>query len=215
MGILQKNYSMSNRPYGMYLAYFTLAALVFNILLAVYLGFGFVSALVGFLIAVFPFLFTKYTKIKFPWFVYFLICLAVLIHISGYIQGRYLNIPNWDTLAHTVSGSIIALLGFVLILFLDKMRKYNLDPPFVAGFTVMFGLTGEYLWEIYEFLVDTFIGGSLAGKMQADNTDTMVDMIFVLVPSIIVALGCYYYLKKNGKEKIMHEMTKDSPFFPE
>jgi hypothetical protein len=65
----------------MYLAYFTLAALGFNALLAVYLGFGFGSALVGFLIAVTPFLVTRYTKIKFPWFVYFLICLAVLIHI--------------------------------------------------------------------------------------------------------------------------------------
>jgi mannose/fructose/N-acetylgalactosamine-specific phosphotransferase system component IIC len=213
MRILQKNYTMTDRSYGMYLAYFTLAALGFNALLAVYLGFGFGSALAGLLIAVTPFLFTRYTKIKFPWFVYFLICLAVLIHISGYIQGRYLNIPNWDTLAHTVSGSIIALLGFILILFLDKIRKYNLDPQFIAGFTIMFGLTGEYLWEIYEFLVDTFLGGSLAGKMQADNTDTMVDMIFVLVPSIIVAVGCYYYLHKNGKEKIMHEMTKDSTFF--
>ena len=146
---------MTNRPYGMYLAYFTLAALGFNALLAVYLGFGFGSALVGLLIAVTPFLFTWYTKIKFPWFVYFLICLAVLIHISGYIQGRYLNIPNWDTLAHTVSGSILALLGFILILFMDKIRKYNLDPLSIAAFTVMFGLTGEYLWEIYEFLVDT------------------------------------------------------------
>ena len=203
---------MSSRPYGMYLAYFTLAALIFNILLAVYFGFGFGSALVGFLIAVTPFVFTKYTKIKFPWFVYFLVCLAVLIHISGYIQGRYLNIPNWDTLAHTVSGSIIALLGFVLILFMDKMRKYNLDPTFIAAFTVMFGMAGEYLWEIYEFIVDQLIGGSLAGQMQADNTDTMMDMIFVFIPSVIVALVGYYYVKKYKKESIMHEMTKDSTY---
>ncbi len=204
---------MSDRSYGMYLAYFTLAALIFNILLAVYFGFGFVSALGGFLIAIAPFVFTRYTKIKFPWFVYFFICLAILIHISGYIQGRYLNIPNWDTLAHTVSGSILALLGFVLILFLDKMRKYNLDAEFMAAFTLMFGMVGEYLWEIYEFLVDQFFGGSLAGKMQADNTDTMMDMIFVFLPSVIVALGTYYYVRKYKKETILHEMTKDSTFF--
>ena len=215
MGILQKNYTMTDRSYGMYLAYFTLAALGFNALLAVYLGFGFGSALVGFLIAVTPFLVTRYTKIKFPWFVYFLICLAVLIHISGYIQGRYLNIPNWDTLAHTVSGSILALLGFILILFMDKIRKYNLDPLSIAAFTVMFGLTGEYLWEIYEFLVDIILGGSLAGKMQADNTDTMMDMIFVFLPSLIIAIACYYYVRKYKKETIVHEMLKDSTFFPE
>jgi len=204
---------MTDRPYGMYLAYFTQAALGFNVLIGVYLGFGVVSGIVGFLMGMVPFLITRFTKIKFPWFVYFLISLAILIHISGYIQGRYLNIPNWDTLAHTVSGSIVALLGFVAILFLDKMRKYNLDPQFIACFALMFGLVGEYLWEIYEFLVDTFLGGSLAGKMQADNTDTMMDMLFVLIPSIIVALACYYYTKKYGKEKIMHEMVKDSPIF--
>jgi hypothetical protein len=72
----------------------------------------------------------------------------------------------------------------------------------------------EYLWEIYEFTVDTFFGGSLAGRMQIDNTDTMMDMIFVLIPGIIVALGCYYYMKKYGKENIIHNMVKDSPIFP-
>jgi hypothetical protein len=206
---------MTDRPYGMYLAYVTQAAIGFNVLISIYLAFGVVSAVVGFLIGMVPYLITRFTRIKFPWFVYFLISLALLIHISGYIQGRYLNIPNWDTIAHTVSGSIVALLGFVAILFIDKNRKYNLDAAFIAGFTVMFGLVGEYLWEIYEFLVDTFVGGSLAGKMQADNTDTMVDMIFVLIPSVIVALGCYYYVTKYKKENIMHEMIKDSPLFPE
>ena len=43
MGILQKNYSMSERSYGMYLAYFTQAALGFNVLIAIYLGFGVAS----------------------------------------------------------------------------------------------------------------------------------------------------------------------------
>jgi hypothetical protein len=92
------------------------------------------------------------------------------------------------------------------------MRKYNLDATFIAAFTLMFGMAGEYLWEIYEFLVDLFLGGSLAGKMQADNTDTMMDMIFVFLPSVIVALIGYYYVRKNTKEKIMNEMTKDSTY---
>ncbi len=207
---------MNSRPIGMYPAYIVQALIGFNILIAVYLGesVAIVSGAAGFLVGMIPYLITRFTRIKFPWFVYFLISLAILIHISGYIQGRYLNIPNWDTLAHTVSGSIVSLLGFVAILFLDKFRKYNLDPPFIACFSLMVGLTGEYLWEIYEFLVDTFLGGSLAGRMQADNTDTMMDMIFVLIPSVIVALACYYYVRKYRKDAIMYEMIKDSSLFP-
>ena len=73
MGILQKNYTMTERSYGMYLAYFTQAALGFNVLIAIYLGFGVASGVLGFLIALVPYLVTKFTKIKFPWFVYFLI----------------------------------------------------------------------------------------------------------------------------------------------
>jgi uncharacterized membrane protein YjjB (DUF3815 family) len=98
---------------------------------------------------------------------------------------------------------------------MDKTRKYNLDPLAIAAFTAMFGMVGEYLWEIYEFLVDVFLGGSLAGKMQADNTDTMMDMIFVFLPSLIIAIVCYYYVSKYKKETIVHEMLKDSTFFPE
>jgi hypothetical protein len=34
----------------------------------------------------------------------------------------------------------------------------------------------------------------------------------VLVASVIVALGCWYYLNKSGKEKIVNDMVKDSDF---
>jgi len=168
-----------------------------------------------FVMGMIPHIVTKYTKVQFPWFVYFFISLALLIHISGYIQERYIDYVNWDTLAHTVSGSIVALLGFIGVLFLDKWRKYNLDISVIAILAIMFGMCMEYLWEIYEFLVDTFVGGSLAGAMQADNTDTMMDMIFVFGPSCIVALGCWYYMKTQGKDKIMDNMVKDSIYFKE
>lgn len=199
----------------MYLAYFTQGLILLNIFYAVSQGNGtqVMMGLIMFGLGMISYCVTRITKIEFPWFVYFLISLALLIHTSGYIQERYINIPNWDTLAHSVSGSIVALLGFILIMFLDKSRNYNLDPPFIAGFSLMFAMTMEYLWEIYEFLVDTFLGGSLAGKMQLDNTDTMMDMIFVFGPSVIVALGCLYYLNKFGKERIMNDMIKNSLWY--
>lgn len=208
---------MTSRSYGMYLAYFVQALVGLNVLYAVAMGDsgGISVGIVMFVMGMIPYIITKYARIKFPWFIYFLISLAILIHLSGYIQGRYYNIPNWDNLAHLVSGFIVSLLGFLAILFLDKVRNYRLDALFIGLFTVAFGMIGEYLWEIYEFTVDTFFGGSLAGPMQANNADTMSDMIFVLISGIIVALICYSYVKKYGKENIMHEMVGESPFFPE
>jgi hypothetical protein len=205
---------MATRSYGMYLAYITQAFIGFNVILA--LLFKPEDVVVGtilFLIGLAIYLFSWKTKIYFPWFVYFLTSLAILIHTSGYIRDRYINFPHWDMLAHTVSGTIVALLGFLLIIFLDKIRKYNLDPPFIGLFIVFFGIGLEYFWEIWEFFMDTFFGGSLAGLMQPNNADTMTDMIFVLIASLIVGIGCYYYLKRYGKETIFHNMVKDSPYF--
>ncbi|MDD1657650.1 MAG: hypothetical protein LUQ41_04220 [Methanomicrobiales archaeon] len=198
----------------MYLAYLAQFLIGMNVLYAVIRG-AWDEVPTGvflFLVALVPYLITWKTKITFPWFFYFLISLALLIHTSGYIQGRYLHFPNWDVLAHTVSGSMLALIGFIAILFIDRMQGYKLDPPGMAAFIFLVGLAGEYVWEIFEFIVDQTIGGSLAGPMQANNFDTMTDMIFVLVPSIIIALGCWYYLDRNGKEKILGNMLKDSTF---
>jgi hypothetical protein len=204
---------MSMRSPGMYLAYITQALIAFNVLLAVL--FKPEDILIGtilFLIALIIYLFSWKTKIIFPWFVYFLVSLAVLIHTSGYIQGRYLTYVNWDMLAHFVSGTIVAMIGFLVILFWDKIKNYNLDAGFMGIFIIAFGMVFEYLWEIWEFCVDTFFGGSAAGLMQANNADTMTDMIFVLISSLIVGIGCYYYLKHYGKKDIFKNMVKDSPY---
>jgi len=202
------------RSAGMILSYIVQIALGLNVVYAAVTGAWdqVPTGLVLFLIASVPYIVTWKTKITFPWFVYFLVSLALLIHTSGYIQARYITFPNWDVLAHTVSGSILSIIGFVVILFVDRMRKYNLDPLGIAFFIAGFGMVGEYLWEVWEFLIDQTIGGSLAGPMQANNFDTMTDMIFVLIPSLIVALIAWYYLEKNGKEKVVNDMVKDSDF---
>lgn len=197
----------------MYLAYLVQALVAFNVLLAVlFKPEDVVIGIVLFLMALVIYVFSWKTKIIFPWFVYFLVSLAILIHISGYIQGRYLAFVNWDSLAHTVSGMIVALLGFLFILFWDKIRKFNLDAGFIGIFIIFFGCVFEYFWEIWEFFIDTFFGGSAAGLMQANNTDTMTDMIFVLISSLIVGIGVYIYLKRYGKENIFHDMVKDSTY---
>ncbi|MDD1654289.1 MAG: hypothetical protein LUO91_01095 [Methanomicrobiales archaeon] len=202
------------RSKWMYLAYITQFLVFLNVLYTITRGAWseLPTALGLFIISLLPYLFTWKTKITFPWFVYFLISLAFLIHLSGYVRGRYLDFVNWDVLAHTVSGSMLALVGFIAILFIDRMWKLNLNAKFMAIVVLLIGLAGEYCWEIFEFIIDQTIGGSLAGPMQADNTDTMMDMIFVLIPSVIIAIASWYYISKNGKEKIMEDMMKESTY---
>ncbi|KUG20295.1 MAG: hypothetical protein KO206_01230 [Methanomicrobiaceae archaeon] len=184
---------MNKRPHEMYLAYIAQTLLGANVIIAAELR-DFPAVMLGglmFLVGLIPYLITWKMKIVFPWFVYLLVSLALLIHASGYIQERYIMHAHWDKFAHLVSGSAVALIGFLFVMFLDYIRQYNLDHSFIALFTVLFTLACEYCWEVAEFLVDTFFGGSFAGPMQLSNTDTMMDMIFVFMPGVFFALLCY------------------------
>ncbi len=147
-----KYYTMASRfrTPGMYLAYFVQAAIAFNVLLAVlFKPEDILIGLILFLIALVIYVFSWKTKIMFPWFVYFLVSLAVLIHTSGYIQGRYLTFINWDMLAHFVSGTIVALIGFLVILYRCPDR---LSGHFILGQDQKFQPRRLVHWNLHRLL---------------------------------------------------------------
>ncbi len=193
------------KQYGMYLAYFFQALIGLNTVYAFVIGnmAGFFSGLIMFIFTLVPYVVARRMKIHLPWFVFFLIALALWFHTAGYIRGYYeLYYPYYDKVAHLVSGTAVALLGVLGVIFLDKYWKMNLSAPFIVGFTIIFGMAPGGFWEIYEFLVDTFFGGSLAGMMQNGLTDTMLDMMFVLAGSILVAIMGVFYFWHHRKEEI-------------
>lgn len=198
------------KQYGMYLAYFFQVLIGLNCIYAFFTGnmAGFFSALIMFIATMVPFIIAHRMNIHFPWFVFFLIALALWFHTAGYVQGYYeMFYPYYDKIAHLVSGTTVALLGFLGVIFLDRYWNMNLSAPFIVGFTIMFGVALGAFWEIYEFLVDTFLGGSLAGPMQNGLNDTMLDMIFVLAGSIIVAIMGVFYFRHHQKGDIVGSMN--------
>jgi uncharacterized membrane protein YjdF len=197
----------------MYLAYITQALVGFNVLLAlIFKPSDFPISLILFLMGMVIYVVAWKTKINFPWFVYFLISLALWIHIAGYVQGWYVTLyPYYDKVAHLVSSFTVALIGFLGVVFLERYWRMRLTPLFVAGFTVIFGLALGALWEIYEFTVDIVFGGSLNGPMQNGLTDTMLDMIFVLLGSVGVALVGIAYFHNHQKSELADAMTDHQP----
>jgi hypothetical protein len=197
----------------MYLAYFFQTLIGLNCIYAFVTGnlAGFFSALIMFLATLVPFIIAHRMNIHFPWFVFFLIALALWFHTAGYIQGYYeMFYPYYDKIAHLVSGTTVALLGFLGVIFLDRYWNMNLTAPFIIGFTIMFGVALGAFWEIYEFLVDNIFGGSLAGPMQNGLEDTMLDMMFVLAGSIIVAIIGVFYFRHHRKEDIVGSLNGDN-----
>ncbi len=197
-------------PKGIYLAYFFQALIAVNGVYALATGrYGeMFTAFFMFGLTFVPYVAADRLDIRFPWFVYFLISLALWIHIAGYVQGWYVTLyPYYDKIAHLVSGISVALIGFLGVIFLERYWRMCLTPLFVAGFTVIFGLALGAIWEIYEFLVDQIFGGSLAGPMQNDLGDTMLDMIFVLIGSVGVALVGIAYFHSHRKSELADAMT--------
>jgi len=194
------------RSYGMYLAYFFQALIALNAIYAFSLGEyrAMFTALFMLGMTFVPYVVAQRMNIILPWFVYFLISLALWIHTAGYIQGYYILLyPYYDKVAHLVSGTAVALLGFLGVIFLDKYWKMTLTTPFIIFFTIIFSVALGAFWEMYEFFMDMFFGGSLAGLMQNGLDDTMWDMIFVLGGSVIVAILGSFYLRDHGKEDMM------------
>lgn len=199
---------------GMYLAYLFQALIAANGVYAFLAGqYGeMFTAFFMFGLTIVPYVAADRLDIRFPWFVYFLISLALWIHIAGYVQGWYVTLyPYYDKVAHLVSGVSVALIGFLGVVFLERYWRMRLTPLFVAGFTVIFGLALGALWEIYEFFVDIVFGGSLNGPMQNSLADTMLDMIFVLIGSVGVALVGIAYFHNHRKSELADAMTDRQP----
>jgi len=191
---------------GLYLAYFFQALIALNAVHAFFIGEyrAMFTAVLMFGMTLVPYIIAGRLNVQLPWFVFFLIALALWFHTAGYIQGYYVTFyPYYDKIAHLVSGTAVALLGFLAVIFLDRYWKMDLTPVFIIFFTVIFGMALGGFWEIYEFLIDHFFGGSLAGPMQNGLTDTMLDMMFVLTGSIIVAILGTFWFRHHRKEDIM------------
>ena len=157
-----------------------------------------------------PVILERKVKITIPWWLTFLIVLSLYIHLAGeYFEWYLLFYPYYDKIAHVISGVTVALIGFTAVLLLDRYTENNFNRVLIVIMIIMFTMAFGAFWEIYEFLVDTFLGGDL----QHGNTDTMLDMMFVLLGGVIVAGTGNFYLRRISKCDMAKILAGD-PDFP-
>lgn len=138
-------------------------------------------------------------------FIAFCVCHFAL----GEIGNFFYKIKWWDSMLHTLSGSMVAILGFSIINSINSNRNsaMNLNPIMVAIFVVCFSITIGVLWEIVEFAIDgafssnmqrfrdTITGDALVGR--AALMDTMKDLILDSVGALIIAIIGYISIQKD------------------
>ncbi|MGN0964278.1 MAG: hypothetical protein ACI4O6_02845 [Dysosmobacter sp.] len=87
-----------------------------------------------------------------------ILCFIFAAEILGEVNAFYVNVPNWDTMLHTLNGFLAAAVGFSLVLLLndDERLTFDLSPFFLALVAFCFSMTIGVLWEFFEFSMDWF-----------------------------------------------------------
>lgn len=128
----------------------------------------------------------------------------------GEVRDYYTRFWWWDIALHTTSGFLLGIIGFLLVHLLNETKSVGLQmkPAFVAFFAFLFALGVGALWEIFEFLMDTFVGTNMQKPMLQDPsglTDTMVDLIVDAIGALAISLLGYRYLKRPGKDSFLEQ----------
>lgn len=130
------------------------------------------------------------------------------VFLSMYLASvwDFYSITNYDKFLHLLSGAIIAIIGYVLFLYLtNEKSREEINPLTSVIFVILFSIAAAGAWEIWEFTTDSLFG------LKAQNgslNDTMWDIICGTVVGIITSIPIYMYSK--GKDiRIIKYIIRD------
>lgn len=118
-------------------------------------------------------------------------------HFLGSIVDLYHIIPSYDKVMHFLSGVLSALLGFIILIKMNRYQKKNVW--FNIIFMIAITLSIAALWEFYEFTFDQLFGRDAQNVITTGTGDTMMDMIMAFIGSIFVSISYWYETKKKKK----------------
>ena len=104
-----------------------------------------------------------------------ILCFIFAAEILGEVNAFYVNVPNWDTMLHTLNGFLAAAVGFSMVLLLndDERLTFDLSPFFLALVAFCFSMTIGVLWEFFEFGMDFFFHTDM-------QKDTVINSIYTV-----------------------------------
>ena len=104
-----------------------------------------------------------------------ILCFIFAAEILGEVNAFYVNVPNWDTMLHTLNGFLAAAVGFSMVLLLNDNERltFDLSPFFLALVAFCFSMTIGVLWEFFEFGMDYFFHTGM-------QKDTVVNALYAV-----------------------------------
>lgn len=133
------------------------------------------------------------------------VLLAFAGHVVGHAFGVYQNWPPYDTVLHFSVPLITPLILYALSQSSPWLWDWRKVTPLEVGvYLFALAVTFGTLWEILEFLMDTFFGT----REQDNLADTMIDLIAdVLGATLGAVLGAW--ATRLGREKGFDKVSED------
>ena len=120
--------------------------------------------------------------------------------VLGEMRGFYTTVPWWDLMLHTISGTVLGMIGFLFVYLLNEKgdKNVNLSPAFVIIFAFCFALTIGVFWEFFEYGSDRLLGYNMQRfRLPGEDglVDTMNDLIVDAVGAGIACIFGWLYIK--------------------
>lgn len=143
----------------------------------------------------------------------------------GGVHDFYYRFWWFDSLLHAISGLGLGFVGFLIPYSLYKTGKIKTDPFFIVLFGFCFALSLGALWEIFEFLMDHFLGTNMQKARDLELVygyfdtrlgviDTMYDLILDAGGALIASVAGYFYLKRGEFfffDNLIRRVEKENP----
>jgi hypothetical protein len=136
-------------------------------------------------------------KLRVPLPVEFTLLTCIFLFASfalGEVSNFYERIWWWDLALHCTSAMLTGFIGFLAVYVFHMTHRIKVKPFHVAAFTFGFAVTIGTLWEIFEFLMDWYVGTNM---QKSGLVDSMTDLIINAFGALAAAVTGYYYLR-NG-----------------
>jgi hypothetical protein len=195
-------------------SYFLQATIAIAIIISVYERdwFGITASAGALLLTFIPKIVERNFKIVFP--TEFELTIVIFIYLGQFLGSArgYYNRYAWlDEFVHFVGGTLVALLGFLLVYIIYYRKGLLTSPRFIAITTFFFSLAIGSLWEIFEFLIDTFFGSNM---QLGSLLDTMLDLTFDCIGAVITSVCVYFYIKSgepHAIERLIRKFLSKNP----
>ena len=110
----------------------------------------------------------------------------------GEVRNFYELYWWWDLVLHGTSALLIGFVGFMSMYSFYITSRVNVAPVYVAIFTFALAVTVGTLWEIFEFLMDRYLGLNM---QRTGLVDTMTDLMINAAGAFVAATIGFLFIR--------------------